>query len=176
VGLPTGEDKEVYLKGNGAYDFEKPYIVTGSGVVSPSVSLGFDKTFLDGWLEGITTYGRGQFIMTLGRNSVGYEPSDPLFLSMGSAYSVKGLPNSYVMGFFTQANFTLNKFSRERRHGKVVGNTGGIWVDIEPGVWLSPNGGDWTFSVSAPLNVHYDVNSLQTHKLWSLNAGVSYRF
>lgn len=176
VGLPTGEDKKFYLKGNGTYDYEKSYIVTGNGVVSPSVALGFDKTFVDGWLNGITTYGRGQFIMTVGRNSAGYEPSDPLFITLGSAYSAKGLTNNYAAGFFTQANFSLNKFAEEKRHGRSVVNTGGIWVDIEPGVWFSPNGGDLNFSVSAPVNVHYDVNSLQCFAPWSMRAGVSYRF
>lgn len=176
VALPTGEANKLYQKGDGTYADEKPYIVTGLGVVSPSVALGFDKSFVEGWLDGITAYGRGQFTMTIGRNSAGYASSDPLVINLGSAYSVKGLPNNYVAGFFTQANFTLNKFAKEKRHGKPVGNTGGIWVDIEPGIWFSPNGGDITFSVSVPVNVHYDVNSLQCFAPWYLNAGVSFRF
>lgn len=179
LSLPTGESDQTFLdptthttlKPNGQNSYKESYITPGMGLYAPIIAAGFQKQVLD----STSLFGRAQFIYPVGVNNAHYEPSCPLSVTLGSAYTFKPI-GKQLFGISGQFNYVDDQFRKDKRYGLEVGNTGGQWLDFEPGAWYSPDGGRLTFTASAPYGLWYDVNSLQTNAPWTYNAGVSYRF
>ena len=179
LSLPTGESDQKFtdptthttLKPNGQNSYKESYITPGMGVYVPIIAVGFDKKIL----ERTSLFGRAQFMYPIGKNNAEYEASTPLSVTMGTTYTFIPAGRN-LFGVSGQFNYVYDQFRQDKRYGTNVGNTGGEWLDFEPGAWYSPDGGRLIFTVSVPYGLYYHVNSLQTNAPWTYNVGVSYRF
>lgn len=184
LGLPTGKSNETYTffneQGVGAARtwVTKPraaYIEPGLGQFVPTIATGFETKFM----ENNSLYGRVQYSDPLGKNDAGYSSQSTLMTNIGASrtFTLGGQSSFGVSGQFSHI---FARFRRDSRDSAVainvpVNNTGGTWLDFQPGAFYSPDG-KLMFTVSVPISLHYHVNSLQTYAPYSLNLGVSQRF
>jgi hypothetical protein len=174
LSLPTGSDAETDAAGA----WKKPYIVPGSGQWTPSLSVGLNKGF--GAEEGFTKFNlvaNGGRLWTLGANDAGYDSANAYFAGVGGSY----IPASF--GPESQAFVGIGMYVTgiriagwDTRDGVRVNNTGGKWIDINPNVFFSPDGGRFTMSFSVAHPVYVKVHSLQTNQVLSYSFGLAYRF
>ena len=181
LGLPTGKDDEQFsypttgpatlTAAQAAVRYKASYIQPGLGQFVPIIALGFEKTVA----ERTSLYGRMQYSNPLGRNGIGYKSQDNLVTNLGVAYTFEKV-GSHLFGVSGQFNHVFAQFRKDQRNGIDVANTGGNWLDFQPGVSYSPNSGKTTFTASVPIGIYYDANFIQTYAPWSLNLGMSQRF
>ncbi|MDH4183971.1 MAG: hypothetical protein OEV92_07105 [Nitrospinota bacterium] len=176
LGLPTGKSdgKFTYIPEKATEPttkYKASYIQEGLGQWVPILGLGFEKN-----ISSMTTlYGRAQYSDPQGTNNAGYKSQNNLLANLGAGYTFEP-SGQKVYGVTGQFNYIYAQFRKDQRDGKDVDNTGGVWLDFQPGAFFSPNGGKLLFSISAPVNIYYDVNSIQTYAPWMVNVGVSSRF
>ncbi len=172
--FPTGdEDKDFFNRKTGKRAYMKPYITPGYGTFSPIVGLGVQRSWGD-----LTAYLWTRYAMTLGTNDADYEPGNPFTASLGASYIVhraSDKADATYVGFSCALNHLL-VYGREERAGVDVGNTGGYWLRLEPGVFFSPDGGNFTLEVTVPFPLYWDVNELQTLEKYGVNITAAYRF
>lgn len=181
LGLPSGTSNEKFsypttgpatlTAAQAAPKYKASYIQTGLGQYVPIIALGFEKTVA----ERASLYGRMQYSDPLGTNNAGYKSQSSILANLGMAYTFEK-KGSDIFGVSGQLNWVHAQFRKDQRDGKDVANTGGNWIDFQPGVSYSPNGGRTTFTASVPIGIYYDANFIQTYAPWSLNLGVSQRF
>lgn len=180
LGLPTGTSNEKFSYPqtgptvpvpSATPKYKASYIQPGLGQFVPIIALGFEKTVA----EGTSLYGRMQYSNPVGRNNAGYKSQDNLLTNLGVAYTFEKV-GSHIFAVSGQFNYLHAQFRKDQRDGKDVSNTGGNWLDFQPGFSYSPNGGRTTFTASVPIGIYYDANFIQTYAPWSLNLGVSQRF
>lgn len=184
LGLPTGTSNErfsypttgpaVLTAAQAASRYKAAYIQPGLGQFVPIIALGFEKTVA----ERTSLFGRMQYSDPVGRNNANYKSQDNLLTNLGVAYTFdkKG---SDIFGVSGQFNWVHAQFRKDRNFNNAnadVSNTGGNWIDFQPGVSYSPDSGRTTFTASLPIGIYYDANFIQTYAPWSLNLGVSKRF
>lgn len=177
LGLPTGTSNEMFsypatqtpatlTAAQLAPRYKASYIQPGLGQYVPIIALGFEKTVA----EKTSLYGRMQYSDPQGKNNAGYKSENSLLTNIGMGYTFE---NFSVSGQF---NWVYAQFRKDTRNGVVATNTGGNWIDFQPGVSYSPNGGKTNFTASLPIGIYYDANFIQTYAPWTLNMGVSQRF
>lgn len=174
VAFPTGDGgKQFYNRRTRRREWMKPYITPGSGVWSPIFGVGVEKAFGD-----VQTYLNARYIATLGVNDAGYDPGDPFYATLGASYIVHRFsdkPDTAYIGV-TNAINSLWVAGREQRDGVDVINTGGYFLRMEPGVFFSPDGGNFTMELSVPFPLYYNVHNLQTIERYGVNFTMGYRF
>lgn len=186
VVMPTGNSEEQYVdRVAKVRKYMKPYITPGSGVWTPMVGIGLEKKFGD-----LGLFIDMRYYNTLGRNDAGYAARNPLTGTIGANYLAHRFSEGKDCALIG-ATFSVNTEwvdGREDRiaylksdHGgdnqsHVVGNTGGFWVRLEPGLFFSPDGGNFTVDVSVPFPVYYNVHELQTIEKYGVNITVTHRF
>lgn len=171
LSLPTGKSDETFNyipQGKTAVTtaYRAAYIQPGYGQLVPIIALGFEKPAG----TGTSMFGRAQYSDPQWTNDVGYRSQSNLMTNLGMGHSF----GKY--GVSGQFNYLYAKFRKDSRNGVDVGNTGGEWIDFQPGAFYSPDGGITTITASVPIGLYYYVNSIQTYAPWSLNIGVSRRF
>lgn len=181
LGIPTGTSNEqfsypttgpaVLTAAQAALRYKASYIQPGLGQWVPIIALGFEKTVA----ERTSLYGRMQYSDPQGKNDVGYKSQSNLLTNLGVAYTFEK-NGSHVFAVSGQLNYIYAQFRKDQRNGRDVANTGGNWLDFQPGLSYSPNGGETTFTASVPVGIYYDANFIQTYAPWSLNFGMSQRF
>lgn len=181
LGVPTGTSNEqfaypttgpaVLTAAQAAIRPKASYIQPGLGQWVPIIALGFEKTVA----ERTSLYGRMQYSDPQGKNNIGYKSENNLVTNLGASYTFKGVNNN-IFGVSGQFNYIYAKFRQDTRNGVNVSNTGGDWLDFQPGASYSPNGGITTFTASLPIGIYYNANFIQTYAPWSLNLGMSQRF
>lgn len=181
LSLPTGTSNEQFsyptvgpvtlTPAQAAVRYKAGYIEPGLGQWEPIIALGFEKTVS----ERTSLYGRTQYSDPLGTNNAGYKSQSNLVTNLGVAYTFEKR-NNQTFGVTGQFNWVFAQFRKDQRNGVDVANTGGNWVDFQPGAFYSPNGGITTFTASLPIGIYYDANSIQTYAPWSLKIGMSQRF
>lgn len=194
LGLPTGTSDAMFTSipqnvapPNTVTQPKAGYIQVGLGQYVPTIAAGFETNLM----EKTSLFGRAQFSDPLGENNVGYRSQSTLMANMGASHTFAA-GNQSIWGVSGQFNYLFARFRKDTktaltfaagsgaliatRPGVEAGNTGGTWLDFQPGIFYSPDGGKLMFTASVPLSVHYHVNSLQTFAPWSLNLGVSQRF
>lgn len=176
VGLqfPTGQSDLTYFKRKAKVkNWDKPYIQPGSGTWNPLIGLGADYE-TGNW----TFYLTSEYLFTPGENDAGYDAGEPWNTTLGLKYlayrfgDAKDAPFIGVEGSGT----LLWVNGRESRWDVKVGNTGGTWINAEPGIFFSPDGGRFTLEVTVPFPVYWHVNELQCKENWALNINLGYRF
>lgn len=193
LGFPTGKSNEQFTSTpqnvappNTVTQPKAGYIQPGLGQWVPTLALGFETRFM----EKNSLFGRAQYSDPLGRNSTGYRSQSTLMTNIGASRSF-ALEGKSSFGVSGQINYLFARFRRDTKTALTFANgtgalatttlaatavnTGGTWLDFQPGAFYSPDG-NLMFTVSVPLSLHYHVNSLQTFAPWSLNLGVSQRF
>jgi len=165
---PTGTDDERDVQGN----FKKSYIQPGLGQWGLTPTIGFFKE-----VGGFSFTGGIGHTFNLNKNDAGYESADT------TQASISGARNFLVFGKQDKYQFTgsLSFFGvwindKDKRDGVEVGNTGGTWYYISPGISFTPNGGGFSLYLSTPISISRDVNSLQTYEKISYNFGIEYKF
>lgn len=158
--------------------WKKPYIVPGSGQWSPQVSVGINKGI--GSTYGLPKLGvtaSAGHLWSLGRNAGGYDAADASFATVGGSYTALHF-GEFKQGFvsFGFALTAIQITGHDTRNDIPVGNTGGKWLEINPGVVFSPNRGAVTVAFSVGHPVYQKVHSLQTTAPLSYNLSMGYRF
>lgn len=181
LSLPTGASNEQFsypttgpatlTAAQAAPRYKASYIQPGLGQYVPIIAWGFET----GYTEKSSLYGRMQFSNPIGRNNIGYKSESNLVSNLGVAYTFAPSGGN-VFGVSGQINYIYAQFRQDLNTTGPVSNTGGEWVDFQPGAFYSPNGGITTITASLPIGVYYKVNFIQTYAPWSLNLGVSQRF
>lgn len=145
LGLPTGRSNElVTMVKEGTAPppapapapttgYKASYIQPGLGQFVPIIAAGFETTYT----EKSSLYGRMQFSNPIGKNNIGYKSESTLVSNIGTAYTFAPSGKN-VFGVSGQINYIYAQFRQDTRNGVAVGNTGGEWVDFQPGVFYSP--------------------------------------
>ncbi len=186
LSMPTGDsDKEVE-----GQDIE-PYIQAGAGVWAPGIGAGLDKALGD-----FTLAASAEFLWMIGENDADYDLANPFYATLGGAYrlrlggpvlapaptpgaeAVPPAPGRRGVPILDVAVGVRSLYVQERgRDDDVrVGNTGGWWVHLVPGVAFTPDGGAASLYLRIPFPVYVEVNSLQTIEDYGVEFGASYRF
>lgn len=176
LSLPTGASDEKVLiwkqtAAGYAPFYKAAYIQAGLGQYEPIIAIGFEKNIM----ERTSLYGRAQYSDPLGTNNAKYKSENNLVTNLGAAYTFAPIGQN-LFGVSGQFNYIYAQFRKDKNNGVDVANTGGEWLDFQPGAFYSPDGGKTTITASLPINLHYNVNSIQTYAPWALNLGVSRRF
>lgn len=176
LSIPTGKaDGKVAIWKQSAAGYatvnKAAYIQQGLGQYVPIIAIGFEQNIR----ERTSLYGRAQYSDPLGTNSVGYKSESTLMANLGAGYTFAPSGQS-LFGVSGQFNYIYAQFRKDKNNGVDVANTGGKWLDFQPGAFYSPDGGITTITASLPIGLYYNVNSIQTYAPWSLNLGVSRRF
>ncbi len=172
--VPTGSSAEKDTAGR----WKLPYIVPGSGQWSPQLSIGLNKGV--GTAYGLPRFGftaNGGHLWSLGKNDAGYDAANATFAAVGGSYTALHF-GEFKQGFVA-VGFALTGIQIkgwDTRNDVKVGNTGGTWLDINPGLVFSPNRGGVTLAVSVAHTVYQKVHSLQTTQPLSYSASMGYRF
>jgi hypothetical protein len=174
VSIPTGSDAERDANGN----YKKPYIVPGSGQWTPAISVGVQKGFgIENGLTRFTLSADVGRLWTLGENDAGYDSADAWFGSAGGSWIPRHFGNDGKCFLGAALYITQIRIAGwDTRDGNIVTNTGGRWVDIDPGVFFSPDNGKFTASFSLAHPIWLKVHSLQTNQTLSYSFGLAYRF
>jgi hypothetical protein len=113
----------------------------------------------------------------LDKNAAGYDSADAWFGSAGLNY----IPGHF--GEESQRYFGLGLYVTEVRIGgwdtrdnTIVTNASGKWLDLDPTVYFTPDGGKFTASFSVAHPFYIKVHSLQTTQSLSNSFGLAYRF
>ena len=165
---PTGTDNERDIQGN----YKKAFIQTGLGQWGLTPGVGFFKE-----VGGFSFTGSIGHTFNLNKNDAGYESANTTQASVGGARNV------LVFGENDKYQFSASLFlfgiwigGNDKRDGVEVGNTGGTWYYIDPGLSFTPDGGSFSFYLSTPISLYRNVHSLQTYEKISYNFGIEYRF
>ncbi|MBI2930065.1 MAG: hypothetical protein HYY16_00310 [Planctomycetes bacterium] len=165
--FPTGDDDDRW-KGQ----FKKSYILPGTGQWGLLPSAGFYKGLGDFALTGAVGG-----VFSLNKNDAGYESADVAHAALGASWVPfqLGPQQKTLIGtsLFATAIWIPENDTRD---GVTVGNTGGEWYNIVPGVFFSPDGGNFTAYLSIPITAYATVHDLQCYEAYSVSFGVQYRF
>lgn len=178
--FPTGDaDKDFFNRRTGRRAFMQSFTQPGSGVYSVGFGAGIEKRFGD-----LGLFFNFRYIYTFGANKAGYSPGNPYYATLGANYVAHRFSEGKdcaLIGATFNVNWLFVDF-RETRinaitgHEDVVGNTGGMFLRLEPGVFFSPDGGNFTLELTVPFPVYYNVHELQTLEKFGVNFTTSYRF
>jgi len=174
VAIPNGSDYELDFNGG----IKKPYIVPGMGQWQPSVSAGMQKGFgMDNGMTRLNISANIGYLWYVGTNNAGYHSANPWFGSAGASWIPfhfgEELDRFFGLGFYVTE---VHIAGWDTRNGVKVNNTGGKWIDINPGIFFTPDNGKFTASLSIAKPVYVKVHSLQTLEALSYSVGVAYRF
>ncbi len=168
VRVPTGEDDQEW-KGKP----KKSYMQPGLGQWGVMTSAGFYKGVGD-----FTFTGSVGGVFNFGESSSEYDSADAGMASIGMSWiplqwgdgpkkSMVGL-SLYLAGIWIPENDT--------RNGVTVGNTGGEWYYYVPGLYFSPDGGNFSIYLSTPITAYASVHDLQCYEAYAVNFGMQVRF
>ncbi len=172
---PTGDgSKQFFNRRTRRREYMKPYITPGSGTWAPLIGVGIEKTVFD----DLSVFFNARKIFTLGENDADYQPGDPWLGTLGGSYVAHRFsdgPDTAYLGASIQLRVSWID-PTEERDDKTVPNTGGVHMRLAPGIFFSPDGGNFTVELAVPFPVYYNVSELQTIERYGVEFTVGYRF